>query len=1144
MGVRSPGERGAFEIVSARTGSREPLVYEGSGKVGKNKETGREEKCPGGGSASAARAAISEDGREVAFTVLGKSNLTAEQSNPDATVTPPDQVAVRELGATPEASIPAGATPETPTTTLVSVTRGEQPVPGGAALSGRPEIQQQPLRHGEGTTELSNVDASTAAISADGNAVAWMGVNIFDQAPTNGGRIETIEKEIEGGQKYVDDYAEPLWREISPKRETRRPLAGDDASAPDCPPSCAGGLDLEWDEQATAESQELVGPQYGSDVAGWKTGFLKVETVTPQLSKDGQEVAIISTQPNYGHLPEFGSFEADREKQPDANAFVVNMASGLSRAQAITRLTEWGSIDFENRALDGAIDQIAISSDGTRVAFTTERSVFALAPPALITAPVSQEEPAQLYEANLKAGTLALVSEGYNGEPANLERGESGANEPALSADGGVVALTSGSSNLAFGTINQGSAVFVTREDDSPDEPGRQSVTALPPGPAGEQEWSISATAVSTSGGALLIDVSVPGAGRLAASASAPVPTTRDGGKSLRQALHRPRREAKVVDRDPPGGPRRDDDRRGRPRATAPAPIQPLPAARRREGRALRDDRGDVRGRRPSQADGEAASRLPAPRPPPDRKALFAPDEAQAAGAEGTAMKPAARSIGALLAALAVVAIGPAPAGAASWQFAPASTPAPPPGVAPVSRAVPVGRIGAISFWSPNRGLLIDEGTAGCATTDTSATVPCGLYAYNGEGWHLLSNVCGSGEGSIAWAGPDEFWTISDQRPGQSTGAVAVERQKVSLCHFLDGRVVASYATQFLREGTELRLPNSYRPMNAAACLSPTTAGSAANSGSHRTRARSTCTGTARASPPSIRPRATRSPRWRWPTRARCSRAFDLKARRRIRLRRPAAPHGPLHQIDPPGSNTDFHNVFMADGGCVLETCPPLPNYEAVLPDSLQGLILGSDYTPSGPGQSRTPAVGPRGGRGKSGRTPLDRAALQPGRMDAVPRPRQEARGTGGRSESKPRRQGRRLDQSGSPPNPGRRPRGWRSNRTTEKPTSIAWKPPASARAPTGSARSPGAKRSAKSSAKRRDPGSSAAPDRSRAPPSTTAGWPPSRVGCYHLTEDPGHPERTEGYPVDTDPELRQRHHLPSRRRRRAAGPAHRTAAG
>ncbi len=544
MGVPSPGERGAFEIVSARTGSREPLVYEGSGKVGKNKETGREEKCPGGGSASAARAAISENGREVAFTVLGKSNLTAEQSNPHATVTPPDQVAVRELGATPEASIPAGATPEEPTTTLVSVTRGEQPVPGGAALSGRPEIQQEPLRHGEGTTELSNVDASTAAISADGNAVAWMGVNIFDQVPTNGGKIETIEKEIEGGHTYVDDYAEPLWREISPKRETRRPLAGDDASAPGCPPSCAGGLDLEWDEQATAESQELVGPQYGSDVAGWKTGFLKVETVTPQLSKDGQEVAIISTQPNYGHLPEFGSFEADREKQPDANAFVVNMASGLSRAQAITRLTEWGSIDFENRALDGAIDQIAISSDGTRVAFTTERSVFALAPPALITAPVSQEEPAQLYEANLKAGTLALVSEGYNGEPANLERGESGASEPALSADGGVVALTSGSSNLAFGTINQGRAVFVTREDDSPDEPGRQSVTALPPGPAGEREWSISATAVPTSGGALLIDVSVPGAGRLAASASAPVPTTvtvanRSGKRSTRRGARR-----------------------------------------------------------------------------------------------------------------------------------------------------------------------------------------------------------------------------------------------------------------------------------------------------------------------------------------------------------------------------------------------------------------------------------------------------------------------------------------------------------------------------------------------------------------------------------------------------------------------------
>ena len=60
-------------------------------------------------------------------------------------------------------------------------------------------------------------------------------------------------------------------------------------------------------------------------------------------------------------------------------------------------------------------------------------------------------------------------------------------------------------------------------------------------------------------------------------------------------------------------------------------------------------------------------------------------------------------------------------------------------------------------FWAPNRGLLITAGNG--------STIPPGLWAYNGERWHELSTVCGATDGRIAWAGPDEFWTISDGRP-------------------------------------------------------------------------------------------------------------------------------------------------------------------------------------------------------------------------------------------------------------------------------------------------------------------------------------------------------------------------------------------
>lgn len=241
------------------------------------------------------------------------------------------------------------------------------------------------------------------------------------------------------------------------------------------------------------------------------------------MSADGSKVAILSTQPDYGHLPNFGSLPSD--KSPTANAFVVDMAPGLTREQAITRLTEWASPNFETAALDGVVGHIAISADGTRVLFTTSRSAFPLAPPALITAPVSQFEPAvQLYEVNLNAGTLALVSEGYDGEPANIEGDNGGIGAAALSADGRVIALASGSSNLAPGSVNDGSGVYFTEEEEVPEQAGQQMVTALPPGPDAEAGWSISATARRGPAGALLIDVSVPGSGRLAASARSLVP--------------------------------------------------------------------------------------------------------------------------------------------------------------------------------------------------------------------------------------------------------------------------------------------------------------------------------------------------------------------------------------------------------------------------------------------------------------------------------------------------------------------------------------------------------------------------------------------------------------------------------------------
>jgi hypothetical protein len=116
---------------------------------------------------------------------------------------------------------------------------------------------------------------------------------------------------------------------------------------------------------------------------------------------------------------------------------------------------------------------------------------------------------------------------------------------------------------------------------------------------------------------------------------------------------------------------------------------------------------------------------------------------------------------------------------------------------------VGIGEIGDVEFWAPNRGMLITAGNEG---------IPSGLFAYDGSGWYRYSTVCGGHQGRIAWAGPDDFWTISDQQPGQETSKAPPPH--VSLCHFVNGAVVASYAEP-------LGVPNSYLPMDAAACSGP-----------------------------------------------------------------------------------------------------------------------------------------------------------------------------------------------------------------------------------------------------------------------------------------------------------------------------------
>ncbi|HEY1833914.1 MAG TPA: hypothetical protein VGG08_05715 [Solirubrobacteraceae bacterium] len=148
------------------------------------------------------------------------------------------------------------------------------------------------------------------------------------------------------------------------------------------------------------------------------------------------------------------------------------------------------------------------------------------------------------------------------------------------------------------------------------------------------------------------------------------------------------------------------------------------------------------------------------------------------------------------------------------WRLAQPAPPPAPPGVEQPQTAVGLGHIGEISFYAPNRGALITAGDP--------PTVPPGVWEYNGVEWHEISEVCGATDGRIVWAGPEEFWTVSDGRPGQAL--VEGKRPPLeddTLCRFSNPK----HEGEPLQAMESFAFPafqaDSYQPMHAAGCFSP-----------------------------------------------------------------------------------------------------------------------------------------------------------------------------------------------------------------------------------------------------------------------------------------------------------------------------------
>jgi hypothetical protein len=126
----------------------------------------------------------------------------------------------------------------------------------------------------------------------------------------------------------------------------------------------------------------------------------------------------------------------------------------------------------------------------------------------------------ELYQANLTAGTLSLVSTGYDGLPANGDT-----SNPAYAGDSRTIAFAGTASNLVFGAVNgSNSAIFTQAELDSPTVPGESTISTPPQAPLPVPRWTIGATTRRDRRGGVTLDVTVPGAGKLTAAAVSDVP--------------------------------------------------------------------------------------------------------------------------------------------------------------------------------------------------------------------------------------------------------------------------------------------------------------------------------------------------------------------------------------------------------------------------------------------------------------------------------------------------------------------------------------------------------------------------------------------------------------------------------------------
>ena len=600
-------------------------------------------------------------------------------------------------------------------------------------------------------------------------------------------------------------YGEPLWRRIAngPSEPTRRVTGGSEPENP----GCLANPEVEL-PSTPVPGDPCQGPFAARTSGGiWNGG--ENSDYVPRLSANGNYVAFLASAPLISEGAAFGipgsAFNSDAYRED---------MTAPTRASGLQRLSQFASGDTTRISTNADVLDLGISPDGQQVAFSTRRTAFPLGTPAFVSSPSAVPGLVELFEADVADETLTRVTRGYEGgvpehselESANEDRytkGSDGSLSPSFDASGQLLTFSSTASNLVFGDGN------------SPANSGGRSRRRRRVSRAAHRLLGRTHPSSDLAGSRQPVARTAVPADRhrdLARERHGPAQGSRPRGRQARRERdQRPAGEqlARAQEEEENGRTSVGSRTRRHAGEAEPPAHGSLPRLGVPGGRAARDGHGDVLREGPSDAAQDARRPLRSPHGSP------APEEGPLMGRRITLILLLA------LLAVALVATSAAAApladdGGAEWQV---EQPLPPPpalgGVETSEAPVSLGHIGDIEFYEhqPNRGVLITSGNGG--------SVEPGVWFYNGAGWKELSNKCGATDGRIAWAGPDEFWTVSDGRAGQTvaSGSERPPREDNTLCHFAPGpkgniEIVGSYASVPF-------LGSSYQAMHAAACLAP-----------------------------------------------------------------------------------------------------------------------------------------------------------------------------------------------------------------------------------------------------------------------------------------------------------------------------------